>query len=169
MNKFYLHTLPQPFHLSVGALLFDDDLRICVHHFQTRKLPEDKQYHGGNLNEFYILMRESVEGEENLFQAVHRGLSEEFGATGTIERFLGTIDCSVTTPRHTFQKTTLYHAVRLKELGERPLYDEESTSNMEWHAPKDLLPLLEEQARRTDKMELDERVIIQRFKEAYGI
>jgi hypothetical protein len=168
-NKFYQHGLPQPFHISVGAVLFDEEFKVCVHHFTTKDLPPNVQFHSGGLPDFYHLMRESLEGNEPLHDAVHRGIYEEYGATGIIERYLGAMECQVQTPTTTFQKITLYHAVRLKELGERPHIDEESVSKMELHTAPELLEIYRAQAEKTDRPELQEGEIIQRFMHAYNI
>lgn len=165
---FYQHGLPQPFHVAVGAVLFNDDLEICVHHLFVSKMPERLRFLSGGLDEYYHLMRESLEGNEPLHDAVHRGLYEEFGAKGNIERYLGSVECRVTTPKHQFQKTTIYHAVRLIELGERPDIDEESRSKMEWHAPEALLEMFRRQATLTDRPELDELAVVERFIAIYG-
>lgn len=168
MDKFYQHSLPQPFHLSVGAVLFNEQGKICVHHFFAEKIPEHQRFAAGGLPEFYYLMRESLEGDESLQTAVHRGLKEEFGAEGTIEKYLGSTVYEIVTPMKKFEKTTVYHAVRLKELGPREIYDEESETVMEWHEPRELLALFREQAQKTDRPELNETSIIERFIAIYG-
>lgn len=169
MEKFYQHTFPQPFHLSVGAVLFNEKKEVCVHHFHTEKIPETLQFLAGGLDEFYLLMRESVEGDESLQQAVHRGLLEEFGAVGSIDRYLGALTCDVRSNERIFEKTTLYHAVELQELRERALVDEESETDMEWHSPRDVLSLFRSQGSRTERKELDESLIIERFIATYGV
>lgn len=166
-TKFYMHTLPQPFHLSVGAVLFNEKREICVHRFTTSNIPAKLQFLAGGLATFHLLMRESLENNETLQEAVHRGLREEFGATGRIERYLGAVVCDVVTEKHTFQKTTLYHAVQLQSLGERPQVDEESQTDMEWHTARELLTLLQRQETLTGRQELHESVVVKRFIDAY--
>ena len=107
MDKFYQHSLPQPFHISAGAVLFNDRMEICTHHFVADKVPENIRFLMGGLAEGYHLMRESLEGDESLQTGVHRGLYEEFGATGTIEKYLGSLTCTVVTPQRSFEKLTI--------------------------------------------------------------
>jgi ADP-ribose pyrophosphatase YjhB (NUDIX family) len=170
MNKeFYLHTLPQPFHLSVGAVLFDNDLRICVHSLDADAVPDSLKFLTGGLRHAYLLMRESLEVGETIVDAVHRGLAEEFSVEGTVEKYLGAIDCMVTTPTSTFQKTTLYHAVRLEKMNKRSVTDDpESRSTLEWYEPEKLVELLTTQEQLTNRPELHEVEIVKRFIEAYG-
>lgn len=61
----------QPYHLSIGAVLFNEDGRVACHHFPEILGQKD----------IYILMRESVEDEETPLETLQRGLEEEFGAT----------------------------------------------------------------------------------------
>ncbi len=168
-STFYQHSLPQPFHISAGAVLFNDQMEICTHHFFASTVPEHLRFLMGGLVEGYHLMRESLEGDESLQTAVHRGIYEEFGATGIIEKYLGSQLCTITTPTSEFEKVTVYHAVRLLELCPRPDIDIESRSQMEWYKAGELLSLYEKQASMTDRPELDEAEIIKRFITAYGL
>jgi hypothetical protein len=34
---FYQHSRPQPYHLSVAAIVFDSAMEICVHHFRAER------------------------------------------------------------------------------------------------------------------------------------
>ena len=168
-NKFYQHSLPQPYHLSVGAVLFNNNYEICVHHFQLNKVPEHLRFLSDDLPDMWHLMRESLENGETVQEAVMRGCKEEFGATGKLEKYLGGKIDEIVTPTKTFQKCTLYHSVRLAELGERTATDAEDKTIMEWYSADDLLELLNNQCAKTKRPELDERIIITRFMEAYGI
>jgi len=49
-------------------------------------------------NELYLLMRETVEDGESLYDAVARGLQEEFGLSGEVERYLGSTRNTFTRP-----------------------------------------------------------------------
>src|SRR3990167_4272461 len=113
MNNFYQHSLPQPYHISVGGVLFNDNHEICVHHFFKKDIPEADQ--------------------------------------------------------DSFEKLTIYHSAKLVSQGDRLNFDIESKSMMEWHSPNELLKIFSEQCKKTGRPELDERVIIERFKNAYGI
>ena len=170
MSKFYQHTLSQPFHISVGAVLFNEDHEICIHRFFKKDIPEHLHFLGDYLDEVCHLMRESLEGNEPLHDAVLRGIHEEFGATGIVEKYLGPkIDIIEQPDGSSFEKLTLYHAVRLTGLGERPQVDEESKTKMEWHSPQAVLDIYKQQIALTKRPELNEILIIERFIEAYGL
>jgi len=169
MNKFYKYQLPEkPFHISVGAVLFNDNHEICLHHFYKKDTPENLHFLVDYMDECYHLMRESLEGNEPLHDAVLRGIKEEFGATGVVERYLGSkIDQIQQPDGSTFQKLTIYHAVRLQDLGVRIKSDAESKTKMEWLSAEAALKIYDNQCSLTKRPELDERVIIKNFISAY--
>ncbi len=169
MNNLYRHSQAQPFHISIGAVLFNDKFEICIHHFITEKLPENLRFHAGGLDEYYHLVRESLDNNEALEDAVLRGVHEEFGAIGEVDKFLGAKEDVITGHAYDFQKITLYHSVKLVRFEERPDIDPENHSEMEWYTPKELLNIYDKQVSQTDRPELDERVIIERFMSAYGL
>lgn len=170
-NKFYQYALPQRFHISVGAVVFDDQYRVCLHHFEKKNVPEHLQFLGDYLDDIWHLVRESLEGNEPLHDAVLRGVQEELGATGTIEKYLGAKIDRIDGPSdvHPFEKVTLYHAVRLGGLGERPQIDTESKTLLEWYSPAEAIEIFTTQASKTSRPELDERVVIERFIDAYNL
>lgn len=104
-----------------------------------------------------------------MFTAVHRGIKEELGAIGTIEKYLGSITCEIVTPNRTFEKTTIYHSVCLIELGEREIVDDESKTKLEWYTADELIHMFKEQMNQTNRPELDESIVVERFKQAYGL
>ena len=170
MSKFYQHTLPQPYHLSVGGVLFNDKYEICIHHFYKKDFPEHLHFLADYQDEIWHLMRESIEGNEPLQDAVLRGMKEEFGADGVVDKFLGAKIDIITVPnQESFEKLTVYHSVRLTGLGDRPNIDVESSSEMEWYTPESALEIYRIQATKTNRPELNEAVIIERFMNAYGI
>ncbi len=140
-----------------------------MHHFRTEHVPEHLRFLIDDLPHVWHLMRESLEDGETLEAAVLRGCVEEFGATGVVEKYLGAKIDQIVTPQKSFQKCTLYHAVRLQSLGERTGDDGENRTQMEWYAPQALLSLMDEQVQRTARPELDEREVIKRFTEAYDL
>jgi len=168
-NKFYQYSSEEPYHVSVGAILFNDSFEICLHRFTTSEMPERLQFLAGGLDEYYHLVRETLEGNESLHDAVLRGVYEEFGADGVVEKYLGSKIDIVETPTTEFEKLTMYHSVKLTELGERPKIDEENETIMEWHSPQSALEIYKTQASKTTRPELDETVIIKRFIEAYSL
>lgn len=78
-TPFFQASKKQPYHLSIGAVLFDQDGRIACHHFREILGHKD----------IYILMRESMENNETPLMTLDRGLKEEFGATAQPVAFLG--------------------------------------------------------------------------------
>jgi len=170
-SKFYQYGLPQPYHISVGAVVFNDQYEICLHHFFKDKVPERLHFLSDGLDEIWHLVRESLEGDESLQAAVLRGVQEEFGITGRVEKYLGAKIDVITGPQkiHPFEKLTVYHAVRAIEYGERPDIDEESRTVMEWHSPAQAREIYRQQASLTTRPELDETIIIDRFIEAYQL
>lgn len=170
MDNFYQHGLPQPFHISAGGVLFNDKYEICVHHFHKRDIPPNVHFLMDHLDDVWHLMRESLEGNEPLQDAVLRGMQEEFGVVGAVDKYLGAKIDIITGPNQSpFEKLTIYHAVKLVSFVERPDHDAESKSVMEWHSPRDLITIFDAQCAKTKRPELDERVIIERFVTAYGL
>jgi len=169
-NNFYKHDLPQPFHVSVGGILFNEKYEICVHHFFKKDVPEVSHFLMDYLDEAYHLMRESLEGNESLQDAVVRGMMEEFGVEVAVDKYLGSkIDIITGPDQMPFEKLTIYHSAKFTSQGERKFFDIESKSKMEWYSPQDLLKIFESQCAKTKRPELDERVIIKRFIDAYQL
>ena len=77
MKPSFVGEAEHPYHLSVGAVVYDQEGQIAVHHFAERFGAKD----------IYTLMRETIEYQEPLPTAVARGLKEEFDLTGTIEMY----------------------------------------------------------------------------------
>jgi 8-oxo-dGTP pyrophosphatase MutT (NUDIX family) len=154
-------TPEQPYHLSIGAVVRDEQGRVACHHF-------DKEVAG---EELYVLMRESMEAGEALLETLARGLKEEFGFTAEPVGFLGAMvshppfgDGAAKTAGETFEKTTLYFECRLVDARAyaRDPEDPEFRSRIEWHAPMELIELMAPQVTATQRDDLDEREILQR-------
>ncbi|MDQ1299419.1 MAG: hypothetical protein QG636_87 [Patescibacteria group bacterium] len=160
MTSIYQHTVENPFHISVGAVLVNEKGEICVHTFPVSELAQDLQA-TLSVERLHILMRESVEEGETLSEAVLRGLQEEFGATGTVKRYLGSLCGRAFSPKGSFEKTTLYFLVELDQMGERP-EDLESSSELRWIEPGFLMEKM--RAQRSDiRDDLDESGIIENY------
>jgi len=67
-----------PQHISVGGIVVNDQKQICAHKFHEDQLAPYLE--GENIGaDVYLLMRETVDPNESLENAFHRGLMEEFG------------------------------------------------------------------------------------------
>lgn len=155
-NKpFFQASHQQPYHLSIGAVLFDQSGRIACHHF--KEVPGHK--------EIYILMRESMEDNESPLITLHRGLKEEFGATAQPVAFLGSLSGYLPDLRLPFEKTTLYIACQLMQWNpeDRDPNDPEASSTIEWLEPATIISLMEQQGVRFQhRADLDESEMIKR-------
>ncbi|MGH7890589.1 MAG: NUDIX domain-containing protein [Thermodesulfobacteriota bacterium] len=155
-NKpFFQASQQQPYHLSIGAVLFDQSGRIACHHFNEILGHKD----------IYILMRESMEDNESPLITLHRGLKEEFGATAQPVAFLGSLSGYLPDPRLPFEKTTLYIACQLMQWNPeaRDLTDPEAGSAIEWLEPATLISLMERQGVRFQhRADADESEMIKR-------
>jgi NADH pyrophosphatase NudC (nudix superfamily) len=147
-----------PQHISVGAIMRNSEGLIRVHHFP--KEIASGFWKGIDVTDFYILMRETIEPNETLEQALHRGLAEEFNAAASLDDYLGSI---VSTP--SFQKTTLYFLCTYqKDVGaKRDMRDAEGQSELEWKTPEELIPLMRAQKDRFKRDDIDESSILERY------
>lgn len=153
-----------PQHISVGGILMNDKGEVCCHHFRTEDL---KGYWPEHLphDQFYILMRETVEPNETLEAAFHRGLMEEFGATADFVDYVGSIESHFDDHGVDIQKTTLYFLGKLKsqDISKRSSDDGEQGSTLEWHKPEFLVEKMKEQPKRFGRTDVDESSILERM------
>ncbi len=153
MMNYFGYSRENPFHISVGAVLRNNKNEVGVHHFT--------KHH--DMGDFYILMRETILPNETIEAALARGLSEEFGAKATLQRYLGSIVCHFPDGNVSVQKTTLYFLTQLTELGDWPSGDAESAGLLEWHTPEFLIPRMKAQGKRIQREDLDESTILERL------
>jgi ADP-ribose pyrophosphatase YjhB (NUDIX family) len=153
----------QPFHISAGALVADEGGKILVHKRVKGQMPEQFADNFANgRTEIYLLARETVEDGESLAEAALRGVREEFGIEGKIERFLGTIVASIAAgPEGRMEKTTPYFLVRREQEGDR-VVDAEGHSVLEWHDLDFLIKRMRGQGGE-NRSDLDESKIIEAY------
>lgn len=162
MENYFKGSKEKPYHLSIGAVLVNDENKICCHYFK-----EIKPYRAyGVLKDFYILMRETINVNEGIEQALHRGLMEEFGATGEIKTFLGSIKSDFIIGDVTIEKTTLYFLVDLKSFEPklRSFEDLEGESEIQWQTADFLIEKMENQMKRLNISSLYESEVVKRAK-----
>lgn len=154
-TPFFQASSKQPYHLSIGAVLFNEEGNIACHHFQEIFGQKD----------IYILMRESMEDNETPIMTLHRGLKEEFGASGEPLAFLGCLSGYLPDAHLSFEKTTLYIACKLLEWNpeERDPNDPEASSTIEWLPPSELIALMQKQGERfPGRVDADESEMVKR-------
>lgn len=162
MINIYRGTEKHPFHLSVGAILINNQNKICCHYFKKYQSATDLI----ELEDFYILMRETLEANEKIEQAALRGISEEFGATGKIMDYIGSIKSQFNRLETPVEKTTLYFLIKLVDfdVSMRMKYDEEELSEIQWQSMDYLISKMKEQSKRYERTDLDESSVIERAK-----
>ncbi len=155
----YEATERNPFHLSVCGLVFDSNGKILVHHLENYKTTRVFFPH------LFTLMRETMELKETPEQTLHRGLEEEFGMIGEVDRFLGSLTTSFLRGRVEVQKTTLWFSVMFVSNNLPRHHDEgdssEANSLLEWYEPNFLIQKMKAQG-EIEKNQ-DESEIIRRF------
>ena len=159
-QNYFQGTSLRPYHISIGAVVRNTDGKIGCHYF--RKFTHTTM---GQFENFYLLMRETIEPNESIEVCLVRGLMEEFGATGSLESYLGSIKSDFTHKNVVIEKTTLYFLCNLIsfDVAKRKLDDAESQSEIMWVEKEKLILHMKEQGKRLGREDLDESEILLRI------
>lgn len=153
-----------PQHVSVGAVVLNDKDEICCHHFHAKDL--EGYWVEEKLDDFYLLMRETLDPDESLESALHRGMREEFGVTGEMIDYVGSIRSHFTHKGVEIEKTTLYFLCRMQkqDLSARNTEDIEGKTKVEWKTFDFLIPQMKAQTEKYERTDVDESSILERVK-----
>lgn len=156
MPNYFQGTSQKPYHISIGAVLFNEAGQIACHHFVD---------HPRLNGEAFILMRETMEPNETVEDTLYRGLLEEFGATGDLITYVGSLTKPYKAGDVTVQKTTLYFLVKLKDIQKekRDSNDPEGNTLIEWHQPEELIHKMRTSADKLKMPDMDESEVIERI------
>ncbi|MEK7646268.1 MAG: NUDIX hydrolase [Patescibacteria group bacterium] len=159
MENYFRGTKQHPYHLSVGAVIVNGENKICCHYFE--KVTSRNKFR--HFTDFYILMRETMEMGESIEDTLHRGLKEEFGMTGDIVTYIGSIKGNYPIEDISIEKTTLYFLVKMKtfEPELRATEDAEKESEIQWQTIDFLIPKMKAQVARLNST-MDESSILER-------
>jgi len=158
-----------PQHLSVGAVIVNEKNDVCCHHFLPNTLTgywaDEAKKVGAYDREFYLLMRETLNPNETIEQALSRGMMEEFGIEGEMIDYIGSIQSHFKHDGAEVEKTTVYFLCRMisQDLAKRDVSDIEGTTLVEWHTPEFLIPKMKEQATTFARTDVDESSILERM------
>lgn len=151
------HSKENLFHVSIGALITNEKGEVCTHYI--------KGPWGDGVEDTYILMRETPEQGESFEETVQRGIMEEFGITGEIQRYLGSIQSHFPRWGKEVEKTTLYFHVVCKNVNPDARSQEDLEYNAEtcWVEPHELIRLMDAQQKRYQRTDLCESKIVRAF------
>lgn len=152
MKSIFEATKENPYHVSVGAVVLNNDNLVCTLRYKNFK----------GFGEIYTLMRETVENDESLSRALHRGLQEEYGITGNIVRYMGSLVGSFFRDEVLVEKTTLYFLVQMVEI-DKSLTTEHVIGEgveIEWLSVDFLILKMKEQEIKTGWSSLNESQIL---------
>lgn len=160
IQNYFQGTTEHPYHISIGAIVRNTEGKICCHYFDSLTI------RGKVLENFYLLMRETIEPNESIEICLARGLMEEFGMKAELKSYIGSIVSSVQI-RDTdifIEKTTLYFLCDFISLDEtlRRKEDAEAESVITWVEAHDLISKMKEQGIRMNRSDADESSILER-------
>jgi len=160
-RNYFQGSSESPYHISIGAVIKNKDGKIGCHYF--KKFIHETM---GEFENFYLLMRETIEPHESIEKCLSRGLMEEFGAEGDLKLYMGSIVSNFTHKDVIIEKTTLYFLCDLVSFdpAKRSTEDIESNSEIMWLDKGELIDHMKEQSKRLHREDLDESVVLERFK-----
>jgi hypothetical protein len=160
MINYFQRSSENPFHISIGGVVVNDEGKICCHYFESKSHPAI-----GDIKNVYILMRETIEPNETIEECLTRGLQEEFGMVGTLKSYLGSIVVNFEHRGQIVEKTTLYFLCDYISIdpSNRKSEDPESDSEIVWIEPKELIEKMKEQRIRLGREDVDESKILERL------
>lgn len=160
MTTYFQGTVTHPYHVSIGAVVLNEEGKVCCHYFKSLETKAT-----GTLENFYLLMRETIEPHESIEDCLARGLQEEFGITASLETYIGSIvsKFEIKDTGVFVEKTTLYFLCRMVSIDEstRKEGDVEATSTIMWMDPEELIVCMKEQGKRLGREDADESKIVE--------
>ena len=86
MKNYFQGTVENPYHISIGAIVKNDEGKIACHYFKTITHKDI-----GTMENIFLLMRETIETNETIESCLTRGLLEEFGMRADLKSYVGSI------------------------------------------------------------------------------
>lgn len=158
-TQYYTSTAKNPYHLSVGVVVTNNEGKVACHHMQNND---------GSLH-LYILARETLKTRETLETAARRAMVEELMIDGEIKKFLGTITGAFPREETEIEKTTIYFLCKFKQENKSQTRGIErhfkwiTKDTIEWHKPLFLIEKMEEQENKFKRTDLNESKILKRL------
>ncbi len=160
MNNYFRGSGETPHHISVGAVLLNNEHKVACHYYAEpliRKYPPN----------FYTLMHESIEINETLEQTLARGLEEEFSMSATLERYVGSLIVEYSAGEIRVEKTVLYFLCKVLSIDEiRDTTDPESVGEIKWMDIDELIVIMKKQGEQYGNSS-DESKILESVKAYY--
>lgn len=165
MQNYFQASKEHKYHISVGAVVLNEKDEVCVHHFDAKKLKGYWTDQG--LDDFYILMRETMHPNETLEQTLGRGLMEEFGIKAQIVDFIGSKKDNFFHNDIEMEKTTLYFLTELlsQDVSRRDKSDIEGETDIEWHDIDFLIEKMKKQEKVFKRGDVNEASILEEVKQ----
>ena len=162
IQNYFQGTIDHPYHLSIGAVVRNEEGNICCHYFEKFSVKGM-----GTFENFVLLMRETIEQHESIEECLARGLMEEFGMKAELKSFIGSIvsKFKIHDSDIIMEKTTLYFLCDFisMDMKMRKKDDVESGSEIKWFSPEEIISKMKEQGRRYGREDADESSVIEKI------